>query len=328
MNKTRLISAGGAGALAALLLRAACAAEPPAAAPMPPAPPVPAVPAMQVPSQAEIDAQLRTAQKQLEEAAHEVARLSTEFSGSVMEEFMPLLAAHVVLGVQLEPAPGNSGARVREVSPGGPAAQAGIRPGDVIVAVNGTELKGDAPARQVNSLLRDVKPDTPVALRVQRDGKPLALTVTVRSAPDLLARLPRVREFGREAAEPFSQRPLRDMELATLTPGLGSYFGTDKGVLVLKAPADGALKLEDGDVILAIDGRSPESGSHAARILGSYLGGERITLHILRQHKTLDLQMTMPDATREHDVHRREVVLPAAAAHVTQRVVARNRWPA
>jgi S1-C subfamily serine protease len=327
MNKTRLISAGGAGALAALLLRAACAAEPPAAAPMPPAPPVPAVPAMQVPSQAEIDAQLRTAQKQLEEAAHEVARLSTEFSGSVMEEFMPLLAAHVVLGVQLEPAPGNSGARVREVSPGGPAAQAGIRPGDVIVAVNGTELKGDAPARQVNSLLRDVKPDTPVALRVQRDGKPLALTVTVRSAPDLLARLPRVREFGREAAEPFSQRPLRDMELATLTPGLGSYFGTDKGVLVLKAPADGALKLEDGDVILAIDGRLPESGSHAARILGSYLGGERITLHILRQHKTLDLQMKMPDATREHDVHRREVVLPAAAAHVTQRVVARNRWP-
>jgi S1-C subfamily serine protease len=328
MNKTRLISAGGAGALAALLLRAACAAEPPAAAPMPPAPPVPAVPAMQVPSQAEIDAQLRTAQKQLEEAAHEVARLSTEFSGSVMEEFMPLLAAHVVLGVQLEPAPGNSGARVREVSPGGPAAQAGIRPGDVIVAVNGTELKGDAPARQVNSLLRDVKPDTPVALRVQRDGKPLALTVTVRSAPDLLARLPRVREFGREAAEPFSQRPLRDMELATLTPGLGSYFGTDKGVLVLKAPADGALKLEDGDVILAIDGRSPESGSHAARILGSYLGGERITLRILRQHKTLDLQMTMPDSTREHDVHRREVVAPAAAAHVTQRLRPRSQWPA
>ena len=45
-----------------------------------------------------------------------------------------------------------------------------------------------------------------------------------------------------------------DMELATISPQLGSYFGTDKGVLVVRAPTDGALKLEDGDVILAIDG--------------------------------------------------------------------------
>ncbi len=317
MNKSRMISAAGACALAALLLRPACAAaaaEPPA----PPVPAVPAVPAVQMPSQAEIDAQLRMAQRQLEEAAHEVARLSTQFSGSVMQEFMPLLAAHVVMGVELEPAPGNVGARVREVSPGGPAAQAGIRAGDVILALNGTELKGSAPARQVSALLSDVKPDTPVTLRVQRDGKPLAVSVTVRSAPDLLARLPRVRELGVESPEGLTRRSLRDMELATLTPGLGSYFGTDKGVLVLRAPADGALRLEDGDVILAIDGRAPESGSHAARILGSYVGGEKITLRVMRQHKTLDLQMTLPDATRAHDVHRREVVLPRADASVTQ----------
>jgi S1-C subfamily serine protease len=327
MNKSRLIGARGAGALACvLLLRAAAAAGPPAAAAAPPAPPLPAVPAVQLPSQAEIDAQLRSAQKQLEEAAHEVARLSTQFSGSVMEEFMPLLAAHVVIGVQLEPVPGNRGARVREVSPGGPAAQAGIRSGDVIVAVNGTELKGDAPARQVSSLLHDVKPDTPVSLRVERDGKPLALTVTVRGAPDLLARLPRVQDFGLEGHEPFIQRSLRDMELANLTPGLGSYFGADKGVLVLRAPADGALQLQDGDVILAIDGRSPESGSHAARILGSYLGGEKITLRILRQHKTLDLEMTMPETTHQRDVHRREVVLPQVDPHVTR--LAPQRSPA
>jgi predicted metalloprotease with PDZ domain len=328
MNKARLSSAWGAGALACvLLLGAAGAAEAPDAPPAPSAPPLPAVPSVKLPNQAEIDAQLRAAQKQLEEAAHEVARLSTEFSGSVMEEFMPLLGAHVVMGVQLEPAPGNVGARVREVSPGGPAAQAGLLAGDVIVAVNGTELKGDAPARQVNLLLRDVKPDTPVSLRVQRAGRPLALTVTVRGAPDLLARLPRVHEFGVDVRESSVQRSLRDMELATLTPGLGSYFGTDKGVLVLKAPADGAFKLEDGDVILAIDGRSPESGSHAARILGSYVGGEKISLRVLRQHKTLDLEMTIPDTTRAHDVHRREGVPPAPDPHVTRAAPPRSPSP-
>jgi S1-C subfamily serine protease len=329
MHKGRLISACGVSALASvLLLHGACAAEAPAAALAPPAPPLPAVPAVQLPSQAQLDAQLRTAQQQLEEAAHEVARLSSDFSGSVMEEFMPLLAGHVVLGVQLEPGPGNIGARVREVSPGGPAAQAGILAGDLIVAINGKELRGDAPSRQVSSLLRDVKPDTAVALRAQRDGKPLDFTVTVRGAPDLLARLPRVREFGLDAPEPLARRSLRDMELATLTPGLGSYFGTDKGVLVLRAPVDGALKLEDGDVILAIDGRSPESGSHAARILGSYLGGEKITLRVLRQHRTLTLEMTMPDATRQRDVHRPEVVLPLLDPHVTGLARSRESSPA
>src|SRR6202008_2473064 len=93
--------------------------------------------------------------------------------------------------------------------------------------------------------------------------------------------------------------PVMDMELATLTPKLGSYFGSDKGVLVVSAPADGALKLEDGDVIVAIDGRQPSSGSHATRILASYQPGEKITLRVVRMHKTLDVDTTLP-ARAEH----------------------------
>jgi hypothetical protein len=89
--------------------------------------------------------------------------------------------------------------------------------------------------------------------------------------------------------------PLSNMELATLTPGLGKYFGTDKGVLVVRAPPVGTLKLEDGDVILAIDGREPTSSSHATRILGSYQPGEKVSLKIVRQHKTMDLQGTVPE---------------------------------
>ncbi len=88
---------------------------------------------------------------------------------------------------------------------------------------------------------------------------------------------------------------LSNMELATLTPQLGKYFGTDKGVLVVRAPPDGALKLEDGDVILAIDSREPKSGSHATRILGSYQPGEKIMLRIVRQHKALQLETTVPE---------------------------------
>jgi S1-C subfamily serine protease len=83
------------------------------------------------------------------------------------------------------------------------------------------------------------------------------------------------------------------MELVSLTPQLGRYFGTDKGVLVVRAPKD--FKLEDGDVILAIDGRAPTSGSHATRILGSYQPGEKIAIKVMRQQKTVNVDTTLPE---------------------------------
>jgi predicted metalloprotease with PDZ domain len=267
-------------------------------APEPPPPPATVRPD----SDADLDAQLEAARKRLEQAAHEVARLSSQLSGTVIDRVMPFEPGHAIIGVQLEPAAGAAGAagaRVREVSPGGPAADAGIHVGDVIVAVNGTELKDDEPARQVVRIMRDVKPDAKVSVRVSRDGKTRDLTVTARPGPTGLATVHGLPDL---AFGPFPELqgfmfhgPLMDMELATLTPHLGSYFGTEKGVLVVRAPADGALKLEDGDVILAIDGRQPESGSHATRILSSYQPGEKLTLRIIRQHKTLEVDATLPE---------------------------------
>ncbi len=275
---------------------AACVAMP---APEPP-PPVP--PATVRPdSNADLDVQLEAARKRLEQAAHDVARLSSQLSGTVIDRVMPYVeGGHAIIGVQLEPVAGAAGARVREVSPGGAAAEAGIRVGDVIVAVNGTELKDDEPARQVVRIMRDVKPDAKVSVRVSRDGKTRDFTVTARPGPSVLASVRGLPDLG---FGPFPEwqgafmfhGPLTDMELATLTPRLGSYFGSEKGVLVVRAPTDGALKLEDGDVILAIDGREPTSGSHATRILGSYQPGEKFTLRIIRQHKTQELQATLPE---------------------------------
>jgi S1-C subfamily serine protease len=278
----------------------------------PAAPAAPVAPAPPAPRQPDIDAQLEAAQRQLEQAAHEVARLSTQMSTTVLEQVMPLMAGHVIIGVQLESTAANGGARVREVSPGGPAAEAGIRAGDVIVSINGTPVRGEGPSHQVSAILRDVKPDTPVSVVVQREGKALTFTVTARGTPEFLVGLPNVRDLNIELPEMLGRRPLRDMELATLTPRLGSYFGTEKGVLVVRAPADGALRLEDGDVILAIDGREPASGSQATRILGSYRAGEKLTLHIVRQRRTLDLETTLPEFPRSHETRHREADMPRA----------------
>jgi len=282
-----------------VLLAAAASAAAGAAGVAPPQPPPPTPDSAPLRSDADLDAQLEAARKRLEQAAHEVARLSSDISGSMIERVMPYVeGGRAIIGVQLEPSAG--GARVREVSPGGPAAEAGIHVGDLIVAVNGTDLKDAEPARQVVHILRDVKPDAKVGVRVLRDGRTRDFTVTTRASPGVLASVHAMpdMDFGPLAdlqGAFMLRRPLTDLELATLTPRLGSYFGAEKGVLVVRAPADGALQLEDGDVILAIDGREPTSGSHATRILGSYQPGEKLTLRILRQHKTQELQATLPE---------------------------------
>src|SRR5215472_19172936 len=281
-------------------------ADPPPAPPAPPAPPV-----THPGADADVAAQLEAARRRLEQAANEVAQLSTQLGTVAIDQTMPFEPARAIIGVQLEPTSDGVGARVREVSPGGPAAEAGIHVGDVIVAVNGTSLSGPKPARQVVTIMHDVKPDSRVSVRVLRDGKPREFTLTARASPSLfvttqgMAGMPDML-YG---PPPFRggfmfHRPLMDMELATLTPRLGRYFGSDHGVLVVRAPADGGLKLEDGDVILAIDGRQPSSGSHATRILGSYQPGEKVTLRVMREHKTLEIEATLPESPQQRSLMR------------------------
>ena len=307
MSKKQLIPISVAAliASAAMLMvpRAALTAAAQSASPATPAPP--AAPAAARPeNDQDLEAQLEAARKQLEQAAHEVARLSTQMSGVTIEGMMPFSesAHHATLGLQLEAAGSTGGARVREVSPGGPAAEAGIQVGDVILAVNGVELKGAEPVRQVVHAMSNVAPESKVNVRLLRNGKERSVTVTARAAGgggfEVFQELPDM-NMKFLAVPPMRgaflmHGGLMDMELATLTPRLGSYFGAERGVLVVRAPADGALKLEDGDVILAIDGRQPASGSQATRILGSYQPGEKITLRIIRQKKTLDIETTFP----------------------------------
>jgi C-terminal processing protease CtpA/Prc len=256
----------------------------------------------------ELDARLAEAQARLEQAAREVAELSSEIGGPLMDKFMVFNGegpSRAIIGVQLDPQSSKEGARIQEVSPGGPADEAGLHVGDVITAINGTDVKGESPARQVLQLMHKVTPESKVNVRVTREGKSRDFVVTAHRGAAFFGMQPP----GMRPMAPFPpgipdagvttfgpmviHGQLGDMELATLTPQLGRYFGTEKGVLVVRAPKD--FKLEDGDVILAIDGREPSSGSHATRILSSYQAGEKITIKVMRQQKTVNVETTLPE---------------------------------
>jgi S1-C subfamily serine protease len=257
-------------------------------------------------SQEDIEKQLSAARQKLEDAAHEVAELSTQLGKPLVDRLMLMGEGptHAIIGVQLDASASKDGAVVRDVSPGGPAAEAGIRAGDVIVSVNGTGVKTERSAAEVARLMRSVEPNSKVKIRVLRAGKALDFEVTARPVENVWG-LPGMSPHPEIPFDAFApgfmgdmRRSVAGMELATLTPQLGAYFGTDKGVLVLRAPRNAAFNLQDGDVILSIDGREPTSGSHATRILASYQPGEKVKLQLMRQRKKMNVEALIPERHR------------------------------
>jgi S1-C subfamily serine protease len=262
----------------------------------------------------DLEAQLAAARQKLEAAARDVAQLSSQLGQSAMAR-VKSLRTRAVLGLQLqvEPSSKEQGATVTGVSPGGPAAEAGLAPGDVIVALNGEATTGPNAPRAVVDRMAAVKPDAKVTVKVMRDGKPKEFTVTARAGmvdffPPFNGPGPQWLPSGQVQAWGIETGPgpgagvgaiFEGMELADLSPALGQYFGTAQGVLVVRVPRDGEfLKLQDGDVILSIDGRVPENSSHATRILRSYQPGEKIRLKIMRQKKSMELEGTLPERRR------------------------------
>lgn len=264
------------------------------------------------PSRAELQQKLEAAQKRLDVAAREVADLSMSLSDDVLPRtmaFMGMNMQRAVLGVNIGTARGASrddGVEVVSVSPGGAAAEAGIKAGDVLTEVNGKSLKrtGDeAPRTKLLTAMREIEPESKVTVKYVRDGKTHTASVTAMTPADRMFNI--AVPFRGEAggfgpgAPPFfaftrAEGVFGAAELVPLTPKLGQYFGVDKGLLVVRAPADSRLKLEEGDVIVDIDGRVPSSPTHALRILGSYQAGEQLKLNVLRMKKRLSFDITIP----------------------------------
>lgn len=75
---------------------------------------------------------------------------------------------------------GKPGALVQVVGPGTPADRAGLKPGDVLLSVNGAKVQGAASLREA---LAESRPRQQVKLDVLRAGKPATLTATLERPP-------------------------------------------------------------------------------------------------------------------------------------------------
>ncbi len=91
---------------------------------------------------------------------------------------------------------------------------------------------------------------------------------------------------------------LGGLEVAELTPELGEYFGAERGLLVVRAPDNNDVPLQDGDVIQKIGGREFRDARHATRILRSYEPGEQVELQVLRHKRRKVVSFTLPERER------------------------------
>lgn len=269
-----------------------------------------------------MEEEMRAAEARLEEAARRIAELSSQrLPNFTSERFEFHFGGRPMLGISIEGDSGDGpveGVVVRGVSPGGAAFEAGLRSGDTLTAINDESLAADSSAdanRKLLDFMQGVEEGDVLDIEYLRDGDVASVDVTPQAsmaqrfgfltapgaprAPSA-PRAPGVPVMPSAPGAPSvlfwrGSAAWADLEMVALSEDLGRYFGTDKGLLVVRAPADGGLELRDGDVIKTIGGREPESVSHAVRILASYQPGETLAIEILRDQRQRTLEVEMPD---------------------------------
>ena len=260
---------------------------------------------------------LREAEVRMEIAAREIAEMTQERLPQMMEfrrrmevSNTPRIGITIDVADQSGPA---DGVEIGGVTPESAADDAGLHAGDVITAVNGESMKA-ASSQEANERLlkfmQGVEEGDELKVDYVRDGKAASVELSPRVmemhafswAPDgrnlHIEGIPGVpnmiREFKFERGFPWVGSAWGSMELVELNAGLGKYFGTDTGLLVVSAPDLEGLELQDGDVIQSIDGREPTDVRHAMRILSSYESGESLKLGIMRDKKKRTIEVEIP----------------------------------
>src|SRR5438094_1095774 len=212
----------------------------------------------------------------------------------------------VIVDTKANDAGDKVGARIEGITPGGPAEKAGLKAGDVITRFKGTALGGatsedgerSGPGLKLIDLAHELEPGDTVQVEYRRGSDARKATLVAED----LGWMPNVTVMPRMPEMPDMQHfefsfgmPWGDLELVSLNPDLGEYFGTMEGVLVVKAPADSSLPLKSGDVILKIGDRTPSSPSHAMRIIRSYEAGESVSIDLMRKQRRTTLTWKVPE---------------------------------
>lgn len=149
------------------------------------------------------------------------------------------------------------GAIIADADPDAPAAAAGLRAGDVIVAVNGTDIDGP---RELSRAIADYEPGTTVKVDILRNGDDTSVDVELGELPTETA-----------ALAPAEQAPAGEAELADF--GIIVTPNEDGSGVVISEIYPGSIAAEaglnQGDIVLEVNNNPVESASGLAAAIGA-----------------------------------------------------------
>jgi serine protease Do len=144
-----------------------------------------------------------------------------------------------------------NGALVSSVEPGGPAAKAGVQPGDVIVSVDGQPV---ADSNSLPAQVAGLAPGSSAKVQVWRDKGTKDLTVKVGSLSDAKTASANTGDENSDSAS--AQDARLGVAVRPLTPEEKQSASLSRGLLVQQAGgAAESAGIQAGDVILAVNGQ-------------------------------------------------------------------------
>lgn len=154
----------------------------------------------------------------------------------------------------------NRGELVQTVQPGEPAEKAGIKPGDIVIKVDGKDV---TPEQTLSYLVANIAPGTSIPVELMRDGKQRTVTVKVGKRPSEET-LRQQQMFNGDQDNAMQGRDqsglVQDklgLQVVPLTPQIAAQLGAPsdtRGVAVaaVDPSSDAARKgLQRGDIILS-----------------------------------------------------------------------------
>ena len=175
-----------------------------------------------------------------------------------------------------------NGVIISSVTPGFPAANAGLKAGDIITTIDGREVKGG------NDLISDIasrKPGTKATLGYIRNGKHETATVTIANRADMLAAMSNGNRRGETNGTQQSGQGKLGLGVTTVPPQIASKAGIQGGVIVRSIRpgsfADSLRSLAPGMVILQMNKQPITSASQFQDLASKLKSGDDVVFLVV-----------------------------------------------
>lgn len=220
--------------------------------------------------------------------------LLVENKGGWQKELVVVLGAQKVvkpkvvrafLGVEIDEA--EHGIRIEKVSPGSPAAKAGLKKGDLLTAANGKRLDGEVAFAEV---MKGLRPGSSLKLDVLRDGWKKKLDISLGS---------REEDSSVPAGKRVERPPVEEKKEAKKPGWMGLRLepAAEGGHLkilsvISDSPAE-AAGIQAGDILIKMGGKEVGGFDSLGEVLREYFAGDSVTMVVLRNGEKTKLEITL-----------------------------------